>query len=53
MVDFKAAREVYYEEIIDDIISIRRKYNPTATTMKAAVLPEFIAAIEKINYNVI
>lgn len=46
IIDVKAAREAYNDGIIDDIIWIRRKYNPGGAMAKAAILSESIAAVK-------
>lgn len=54
LMDVKAAREMYNNGLIDDVIWRRREYNLADAKTKDAILLELITAIEKnqLNYEV-
>lgn len=47
IVDAKAAREAYKGGIIYYIIQFQRNFNPSNAMTNAAILPEFVAVLEK------
>lgn len=50
MVDVKAAKEAYYDEIINAIVWIRRKFNLVDGMTKADILPELIITLKRTRY---
>lgn len=55
MIDVKAAKGAYNDGIIDDIVTMRRKYDVTDAMTKAAHLLEFNKYIEKnkLHYEIV